>query len=103
MILLSDPMRFIETQPFAFSLLIVVIIAWWRAFKKIGYPGWLSLFFLLPVLIPFILMWLGFHKWPTEKELKKLREEVERLQKLEIVKELDEMKEEIKKKDDKNE
>jgi len=102
MLLLTDPVRFLETQPLAFLFLIALIVAWWRAFKKIGYPGWFSLLFLLPILVPFMLIWVGFHKWPAEKELKKLREEVERLQKLEIVQQLDEMKEEIKEKDDKN-
>lgn len=65
--LLSNPVLFIETQPFLFLILIVMIISWWRVFKKIGYPGWLSISFLIPVLIPIVMIWMGFHKWPIEK------------------------------------
>lgn len=31
------------------ALVVLTIISMWRIFKKAGYPGWLSLFILIPV------------------------------------------------------
>lgn len=72
--LVVDPLGFIRDYPLLFLFMIALIISWWRAFKKIGYPGVLSLIFLIHwflALVAFI--WLGFHKWPIEKELETLR------------------------------
>jgi len=46
---------------------VLVIFPAWRIFYKAGYPGWLALFFLLPIASPVLLYFLAFAEWPLER------------------------------------
>jgi hypothetical protein len=57
----------------------VFAIAWWRIFRRIGWPPWLAvLAVVLPVnlIIPFV---LAFSRWPVEDRVASLEREVARL------------------------
>jgi hypothetical protein len=47
----------------------IMIFAWWRVLTKMGYPGAISLLYLIPfveLLFPIV---LAFLEWPLEKDL----------------------------------
>jgi hypothetical protein len=48
---------------------VVIIIAWWRIFSKMGFPGVLSLLNLIPIVSFFLPIVFAFIEWPIEKEL----------------------------------
>lgn len=46
----------------------IIVVPFWRIFKKAGYTGALSLLALIP-LVNIILLWVfAFSKWPVEKQ-----------------------------------
>jgi hypothetical protein len=51
-------------------ILVALVVAWIRIFKRIGWSGWL----VIPMAIPFVnmilLIVMGFKEWPIEKRLK---------------------------------
>ena len=63
----------------AFELLVIVIVAGiavlpiWRIVSKAGFPGVLSLLFLIPMVNIIMLFVFAFMKWPIERELEKIK------------------------------
>lgn len=51
----------------------IIIIPFWRIFHKAGFPPWLSLITLLPVVNIVMLFILAFVEWPIEREINQLR------------------------------
>ena len=60
---------------FGVILYVLMAAAWFRIFKRLGWPGWWGLAMVIPPLI-FI---LSFQKWPIERRLQELEEELDRL------------------------
>jgi len=56
------------------AIVAFVIFMWWRIFSKAGYPGWLSLLFLVPFAKIILYCVLAFSEWPVERELRSLRD-----------------------------
>jgi hypothetical protein len=46
----------------------VVIIPFWRIFKKAGFSPWLSLLMLIPIANLFALYYLAFARWPENSK-----------------------------------
>ncbi|MFO7527506.1 MAG: hypothetical protein R6W86_01690 [Marinobacter sp.] len=46
---------------------IVVVIPAWRICQRTGYPGWMGLLILIPVINLFLLYFLAFSEWPADK------------------------------------
>jgi hypothetical protein len=48
-------------------LLSGVLVVWpfWRIFSKAGFPGWLAIGMLVPLVNLYLLFYLAFAEWPT--------------------------------------
>jgi hypothetical protein len=55
---------------FLLAILIPVFIAWVRIFTRVGWPGWLGILIVVPLVNLVLMMVLGFKEWPIEKRLK---------------------------------
>jgi len=49
-------------------LAIIVIIPIWRICMRAGYPGWLGILVLFPLLNLALLYFLAFAEWPANKK-----------------------------------
>lgn len=47
---------------------LIFILPFWNIFKKAGFPGWLSLLILIPILSVLNIYFLAFAKWPALKK-----------------------------------
>ena len=47
--------------------LIAVLVVWpfWRIFSKAGFPGWLAIGMMIPLVNLVLLCYLGFAEWPA--------------------------------------
>ena len=45
----------------------VYLVPLWRILAKAGYPGWISLFAIIPFGVVAIAFWLAFTDWPVNK------------------------------------
>lgn len=52
---------------------IFFILPFWKIFSKAGYPGWLSLLMVVPLLNLGMLFYLAFSEWPIQQELKHIK------------------------------
>jgi hypothetical protein len=52
---------------------VLVVLPACRICRKAGYPAWLGVGAIVPVLNVLLLCLLGFTKWPIERELELLR------------------------------
>jgi hypothetical protein len=54
---------------FLFMLLwaVILIYPFWRISERVGYPGWISLLMLVPVINIVYVYFLALSKWPSEK------------------------------------
>jgi hypothetical protein len=57
---------------FAIVLLVVGTIGGMRVATKAGYPAWVSLLFLVPVVDLVVLVVVAFSKWPVERRLEQV-------------------------------
>jgi hypothetical protein len=48
--------------------LIVTVLPFWKICSKAGFPGWISLAVLVPVLNIVLLFFLAFAEWPALRE-----------------------------------
>jgi hypothetical protein len=48
-------------------LAIVAVIPLWRICQRTGYPGWLGVLILIPVINLALLYFLAFSEWPADK------------------------------------
>ncbi|PHS76301.1 MAG: hypothetical protein COB19_00385 [Porticoccus sp.] len=46
---------------------IVVVIPAWRICQRTGYPGWLGITILIPIVNLLFLYFIAFANWPTDK------------------------------------
>jgi uncharacterized protein (DUF983 family) len=53
---------------FILFLGIIFILPFWKIFTKAGFPGWLSLFMLIPLANILMLFYLAFAEWPALKK-----------------------------------
>jgi hypothetical protein len=44
---------------------VVIVAAFWQILRKAGYPGWLSLLALVPVVNIVMLYVFAFSEWPN--------------------------------------
>jgi hypothetical protein len=52
---------------FVTIIALVVIFPFWMIFSKAGFPGWLALTMLVPVLNVAMLFYLAFAEWPIHR------------------------------------
>jgi membrane-anchored protein YejM (alkaline phosphatase superfamily) len=57
-------------------IFIFAIIIWWRIFAKAGYSGALGLLMFVPLANIIVLLVLAFARWPIQKEVALLRQQV---------------------------
>lgn len=58
-----------------FMLLLLLVLPFWRIFRKAGFNGALSLLIFIPGVNLLLLLFLAFTEWPVERELRRLRGE----------------------------
>jgi hypothetical protein len=49
-----------------FLITVLVIIPFWKIFKKAGFPPAISLFTVIPIVNLLTLYWVAFSRWPGE-------------------------------------
>ncbi len=47
---------------------IVLLVAWYKIFKKAGYPGWYTILMIIPIVNLIIFLVFAFSQWPVLKE-----------------------------------
>ncbi len=47
---------------------ILVVIPAWRICQRTGYPGWVGLLILIPVVNLGLLYFIAFSAWPVERQ-----------------------------------
>ncbi len=47
---------------------VIVVIPAWRICQRTGYPGWMGLLILVPLVNLFLLYFLAFSKWLGDRE-----------------------------------
>lgn len=47
---------------------VVVVVPAWKICQRTGYPGWLGILILVPVINLFLLYFLAFSNWPAFKQ-----------------------------------
>jgi len=47
------------------ALASVVVIPVWRICQRTGYPGWMGILILIPVVNIFFLYFMAFSEWPA--------------------------------------
>ena len=45
----------------------VVVLPFWKVFARIGFPGWMGLAMVVPVLNLIVLYYVAFAKWPLSE------------------------------------
>ena len=58
---------------FAFVVLLVAVVIYWRIFAKTVNSGALSLLMFVPIVNLIMILYLAFSEWPIEQEVKQLR------------------------------
>jgi len=51
---------------------VVIVLPFWRIFAKAGFPGWLGLLTIVPMVNLIALYVLAFSDWPISKRAEKL-------------------------------
>jgi hypothetical protein len=60
-------------QLVALATVLFYVLAWWRIFSRVGYPGALALLMLVPPLAVLLWAFLALAPWPARRELAALR------------------------------
>ena len=57
----------IGVQEMIVLLAMAVLVVWpfWRIFSKAGFPGWLAIGMLFPLVNLILIFYLGFAEWPA--------------------------------------
>ena len=62
-------MGFSLTQLFIVTLMVILVVAFWKINAKIGYPGWLAFLVLIPMVKAPLhiihILYLAFARWPA--------------------------------------
>jgi hypothetical protein len=58
--------------PLVFVLVIAIplLIAWVRIFTRIGWPAWLGILIVVPLVNLVLILIMAFKEWPIEKRLR---------------------------------
>ena len=62
-----------------FFLFVLVAVAWYRIFRRLGWPPFLGLTMILPPAVIVVSAVMYFQRWPLEKKVEDLEQEIERL------------------------
>ncbi len=62
-----------------FFLLVLFAVAWYRIFRRLGWPPLLGLTMILPPAIIVVSAVMYFQRWPLEQKVAELEQEIERL------------------------
>lgn len=62
---------FIELIIIGIIAIFFTVIPFWMICSKAGFPGWISLAVLIPVLNLVLLFFLAFAEWPALRQLPK--------------------------------
>jgi uncharacterized membrane protein YhaH (DUF805 family) len=57
-------------------VLLFLFSIWWKIFKKAGYSGALGLLMFIPVVNFILLLILAFSKWPIQRQLEQLQQQL---------------------------
>jgi heme/copper-type cytochrome/quinol oxidase subunit 2 len=57
-------------------VLLFLFSIWWKIFKKAGYSGALGLLMFVPVINFIMLLILAFSKWPIQRQLEQLQQQL---------------------------
>lgn len=52
-----------------FFMVVVTVLPFWMICSKAGFPGWISLAVLIPVLNLVLLFYLAFADWPALRQV----------------------------------
>lgn len=52
----------------ALALLLLVVAGWWRILRRVGYPGFLSLLLLVPIVNVVVFLLFAYLPWPIEDQ-----------------------------------
>ena len=52
---------------FMLAIFVVIVIAWWKIFKKAGYPAWYAILMFIPFVNLVIFFVFAFGQWPILK------------------------------------
>ncbi len=58
---------------------MLVAVAWYRIFRRLGWPPLLGLTMILPPAIIVVSAVMYFQRWPLEQKVEELEQELERL------------------------
>ena len=61
---------------FVLAVWVLMIFAWYRVLNKMGFPSWYFVLFLIPLIGPFMFLYLSFSEWPIERDLASARFEL---------------------------
>ncbi|MCK9516119.1 MAG: hypothetical protein M0Q87_08785 [Ottowia sp.] len=53
---------------FMLLIAVVVVLPFWKIFSKAGFPGWLSLLMLVPLVNLITLYVIAFSRWPARRD-----------------------------------
>jgi hypothetical protein len=56
------------------GLICLIILLFWKIFKKAGFPGILGLVMIVPILNLIVTFWFAYTEWPVLRELNALRQ-----------------------------
>ncbi len=55
-------------------IVIPMLIAWIRIFSRVGWPPWLGVFILVPLVNFVLVLVFAFKEWPIERRVRHLNE-----------------------------
>lgn len=50
------------------AIAIALVIPTWRICQRTGYPGWIGILILVPMVNLILLYFIAFSDWPTDKK-----------------------------------
>ena len=62
-----------------FILFVLVAVAWYRIFRRLGWPPFWGLTMVLPPVVIVISAVMYFQQWPLERKVVELEQEIARL------------------------
>ena len=72
----SNDVWLIVSIAIAVVVVLFLFSIWWKIFKKAGYSGALGLLMFIPVINFILLLILAFSKWPIQRQLEQLQQQL---------------------------
>lgn len=69
-------------MPYVLGVLVIgalLAYAWSRVFRRIGWPPWLAVVAVIPLIAAVVLVVVAFSRWPLEDRVAELERELARL------------------------